>query len=197
MNLGAHAPEGAEVSCRHRGTDLSAVSRPGHEALSRRRGCYGRSGQDQRAIRDYDEAIRILFLVQDTEPQDAGRGNSTTIAPSPMTTAPRPISAWASRRKACWRPRRLCSSLRESLIFMLSVAVQNSRSVTSKRRFATTIRQWRLVARAGSSIIRPQPRICAPRDRKREESELAPCLDPRRGVLIRRVGVVAPSWTRW
>ena len=40
-----------------------------------------------------------------------------------------------------------------------------------------------------SSLIerpaRPQPRICAPRDRKREELELAPRLDPRRGVLIR------------
>src|SRR3974377_904182 len=43
--------------------------RLGH-AFSRRAYGYFKSGQDQRAIRDYDEAIRILLLVRDPQPQD-------------------------------------------------------------------------------------------------------------------------------
>jgi tetratricopeptide (TPR) repeat protein len=41
-------------------------------AFIRRAYGYGRSGEDQRAIRDHDEAIRILLLVQDTEQEGAG-----------------------------------------------------------------------------------------------------------------------------
>jgi tetratricopeptide (TPR) repeat protein len=45
--------------------------RLGHAFIRRAYG-YARSGQDQRAIRDYDEAIRILLSVQDTGLQDTG-----------------------------------------------------------------------------------------------------------------------------
>jgi tetratricopeptide (TPR) repeat protein len=98
----SNEPDRVIVSC------TKVIETPGidperlDDALLRRAIGYHNLGQFQRAIRDYDEVIRIL-------PQSNTKYRA-------ITTAPGPISNWASRRKACRIRKRLCSWLQNNLI---------------------------------------------------------------------------------
>jgi tetratricopeptide (TPR) repeat protein len=81
-------------------------------ALIRRAYAYSRLGQYQRAIRDFDEAIRIL-------PQDSATLNYRAIAYNNRAVAYEKLGKLS---QPCRTRRRLCSLLRESLISTPPVA---------------------------------------------------------------------------
>jgi len=131
------------------GIDPASV---GH-AFSRRAYGYARSGHEERAIRDYDEAIRILLSVRNPDPHDPKwrlLNNYRAIAYNNRSNA---YFLLGKAAQSCRTRTRLWSLLRKNLIFTPSVAPRDSRSATSRGRSATTMRQWRSVALGGLNTI--------------------------------------------